>query len=167
MLQYYYTNIGGLMLEIQWLPMIKWLVLLVFLTVIAIRDIKEYRISNNILLFALSVRFGIFIIEFFINKIKLETLLLKSISIICIIIAGVIVNIITHNGIGFGDIKLLAMIALYVNISDIIDIIINSIFVMGVITVILLAIRKKGRKDIIPFAPAILIAVILKGVSYF
>ena len=146
--------------------MIKWLVLLVFLTVFAIRDIKEYRISNNILLFALSVRFGIFIIEFFINKIKLETLLLKSISIICIILAGVIVNILTHSGIGFGDIKLLAMIALYINISDIVDIIINSIFVMGAITVILLVIRKKGRKDMIPFAPAILIAVILKGVSY-
>lgn len=166
MLQYYYADIGGIMLENQWLTMIKWLILLVFLIVITIRDIKEYRIPNNILLFALGVRFVIFIIEIFINKIKLETLLLKSISIICIILAGVIVNILTHNGIGFGDIKLLAMIALYINISDIVDIIINSIFVMGIITVILLVIRKKGRKDMIPFAPAILIAVILKGVSY-
>ena len=66
------------MLENQWLTMIKWLILLVFLIVITIRDIKEYRIPNNILLFALGVRFVIFIIEIFINKIKLETLLLKN-----------------------------------------------------------------------------------------
>ena len=59
------------MLEIQWLSMIKWLILLMFLIVIAIKDIKEYRIPNNILLFDLGVRFVIFIIEIFINKIKL------------------------------------------------------------------------------------------------
>lgn len=154
------------MLSIYWINIIKWLVLLIFLVEIAIKDIKEYRIPNNVLLIASGVRCVIYMVELTINKIQLEALLLKTICIICIIVAGVIVNILTHNGIGFGDIKLLAMITLYVNINDIVDIIINSIFVMGVITILLLVIRKKGRKDMIPFAPAILVAVIVKGVSY-
>ena len=154
------------MLSIYWINIIKWLVLLIFLVEIAIKDIKEYRIPNNVLLIASGGRCVIYMVELTINKIQLEALLLKTICIICIIVAGVIVNILTHNGIGFGDIKLLAMITLYVNINDIVDIILNSIFVMGVITILLLVIRKKGRKDMIPFAPAILVAVIVKGVSY-
>lgn len=154
------------MLSIYWINIIKWLVLLIFLVEIAIKDIKEYRIPNNVLLIASGVRCVIYMVELAINKIQLEALLLKTICIICIIVAGVIVNILTHNGIGFGDIKLLAMITLYVNINDIVDIILNSIFVMGVITILLLVIRKKDRKDMIPFAPAILVAVIVKGVSY-
>ena len=154
------------MLSIYWITIIKWLVLLIFLVEIAIKDIKEYRIPNNVLLIASGVRCVIYMVELAINKIQLEALLLKTICIICIIVAGVIVNILTHNGIGFGDIKLLAMITLYVNINDIVDIILNSIFVMGVITILLLVIRKKDRKDMIPFAPAILVAVIVKGVSY-
>ena len=155
------------MLSIYWINIIKWLVLLIFLVEIAIKDIKEYRIPNNVLLIASGVRCVIYMVELTINKIQLEALLLKTICIICIIVAGVIVNILTHNGIGFGDIKLLAMITLYVNINDIVDIIINSIFVMGVITILLLVIRKKGRKDMIPFAPAILVAVIVKVLVTF
>ena len=114
------------MLSIYWINIIKWLVLLIFLVEIAIKDIKEYRIPNNVLLIASGVRCVIYMVELTINKIQLEALLLKTICIICIIVAGVIVNILTHNGIGFGDIKLLAMITLYVNINDIVDIIINS-----------------------------------------
>ena len=48
MLQYYYNKIGGIMLSNQWILMIKWLILLLFLIIIAIKDIREYRISNKI-----------------------------------------------------------------------------------------------------------------------
>ena len=48
----------------------------------------------------------------------------------------------------------------------IIEVIFNSIFIMGIITIILLIAKRKRRKDIVPFAPAILIAVLVTGLSY-
>ena len=156
-----------MILDIQWMTMAKWLILSLFLVVIAIKDIQEYRIPNKVLLLAFYVRIIIFITELLMNKVKVNDFIVKTIVVVAILIAGIIINIVTHNGIGFGDIKLFIIVALYVNINDILGIIINSIFIMGIITIILLVIRRKSRKDIVPFAPAILLAVIVKGVSCY
>lgn len=81
MLQYYYNKIGGIMLSNQWILMIKWLILLLFLIVIAIKDIREYRISNKILLLACYTRVIIFIIELFTRKIDFNILCTKCIAV--------------------------------------------------------------------------------------
>ena len=93
------------MLSNQWILMIKWLILLLFLIVIAIKDIREYRIPNRILLLACYIRVIIFIIELFTRKIDFNILYTKCIAVGIILFSGIIINIITHNGIGFGDVK--------------------------------------------------------------
>ena len=155
------------MLSNQWILMIKWLILLLFLIIIAIKEIREYRISNKILLLACYTRVIIFIIELFTRKIDFNILYTKCIAVCIILFSGIIINIITHNGIGFGDVKLFLVVAIYVDIESIVDIIINSIFIMGIITILLLIMRKKGRKDIVPFAPSILLAVIVRGICCY
>ena len=145
---------------------IKLVLLILILVIIAIIDIREYRIPNKLLLMAIGIRLLVFIAELIQKNIDAKEISNKVIIITLILFIGVIVNIFTHNGIGFGDIKLLMVVSLFVEYKVIVDIIIGSILIMGLITIVLLLFRKKGRKDIVPFAPTILLSVIVTGVSY-
>jgi leader peptidase (prepilin peptidase)/N-methyltransferase len=90
----------------------------------------------------------------------------KIVIALVVFVMGIAVNLITRNSIGLGDIKLFATVALFVDKERICDVIVYSIFVMGIISAIMLITKKKGRKDVVPFAPAILIAVVVTWVRY-
>ena len=154
------TDIG------QIYEVLKLIILLIILVFIAIKDIKEYRIPNKLLLSAIIIRTILFIGEIIHHKVNIDSILNKIVIVLSVFVIGIILILITRNGIGFGDIKLLMTVSLFINNNRIIDVIIYSIFIMGIIAIIMLITRKKGRKDIVPFAPAILMAVLVTGVSY-
>ncbi len=140
--------------------------LITILIIIAIKDIKEYRIPNKLLLIAISIRCILFFVEIIQQKVNIGFVIEKVIIAMVVFVIGTGVNLITRNSIGLGDVKLFATVALYMHNSKICDVIVCSIFVMGIISAIMLITRKKGRKDVVPFAPAILIAVVVTGVRY-
>lgn len=145
---------------------LKLISIVLILIFIAIKDIREYRIPNKLLILAISIRTIIFIAELIQHRVDIGEIKEKLVVVLLILVIGIITNIITHNGIGLGDIKLLMTVALYIENSKIIEVIFNSIFIMGIIAIILLIAKRKRRKDIVPFAPAILIAVLVTGLSY-
>jgi leader peptidase (prepilin peptidase)/N-methyltransferase len=140
-------------------------ILIIILTIIAIKDIKEYRIPNKLLLIAISIRCILFFVEIIQQKVYI-VVLEKIVIALVVFVMGIAVNLITRNSIGLGDIKLFATVALFVDKERICDVIVYSIFVMGIISAIMLITKKKGRKDVVPFAPAILIAVVVTWVRY-
>lgn len=65
------------------------------------------------------------------------------------------------NGMGGGDIKLMALIGLAVGWKQVLLISLFSFIIGAVISLLLIALKIKGRKDFIPFAPFIFAAFML------
>ena len=72
-----------------------------------------------------------------------------------------IIALLTKGAMGGGDIKLMAVLGLWMGFENIILIIILSFFISAVISVFLLASKKKKKEDHIPFGPFIAVAVYL------
>lgn len=72
-----------------------------------------------------------------------------------------IVNKVSKNGIGFGDIKLMPILALLLGLGTMLKVTLGALFIMliaGIVSII----RKKARwKDSLPFAPYLYIAFVL------
>ena len=79
------------------------------------------------------------------------------------IIVGVsfLCTMIIKNSIGFGDIKIFAVLGLFLGISGIFSAVFFSLVVSFVIACYVLITKKKGRKDTIPFGPAIVLGTYL------
>lgn len=69
--------------------------------------------------------------------------------------------IVTKGGMGGGDIKLMAMLGFWLGTSGVLWIVLLSSNIGAVISLILMALKIKSRKDYIPFGPFIVIAAML------
>ncbi len=69
--------------------------------------------------------------------------------------------VITKGGMGGGDIKLMAMLGFWLGSSGVLWIILLSSNIGAIVSLILMALKIKGRKDYIPFGPFIVIAAML------
>lgn len=141
---------------------IKLLTLIAMLFAVAVIDYKRHIIPNKILFATLVLRIPYYIIEL-ITESNDFWMILKSDLVACIIvivffIVGVLV---VKNGIGMGDIKLMAVMCLYQGFYGVISSLFFSLFVAFFISIVLLIARKKTRKDAIAFAPAILSGTLL------
>lgn len=65
------------------------------------------------------------------------------------------------NAMGGGDIKLMGVLGLWLGLKAIIIIAFLSFFISGIISLILILLKIKGRKDFIPFGPFISIAAFI------
>jgi len=72
-------------------------------------------------------------------------------------------NFFSNGKIGEGDIKLMAALGFLCGAKDIIYIIFLSFIIGAVVSLIMLALKKYGRKDEIAFVPFIAIAFMIKG----
>ncbi len=69
--------------------------------------------------------------------------------------------VITRGGMGGGDIKLMAILGLWLGSGGILWVVLLSSNIGAVISLLLMALKIKGRKDFIPFGPFIVIAAML------
>lgn len=77
---------------------------------------------------------------------------------------------VTKGAMGGGDIKLMAMLGLWIGVKNILMISVLSFFIGAVVSIALMILKRKGRKDMIPFGPFIAAAamlVILYGQEIF
>lgn len=134
------------------------------LLIVSITDIKEFRIPNTILGSFILIRGGILVYEYLHKTVYKDNVINTLTLVIGIFMVGILMKLTIGDGIGFGDIKLLMVVALYMGSVKGVYILYSSILIMGVIDVIILALRFRTRKDAMPFAPAVLLGTIVTGV---
>ena len=141
---------------------IKMITLLSLLFVVAFTDFKKYIIPNKILLVGIALRCTYYIVEL-VTKTNAFWDLLKNDLIACLIaFLFLIVGIfIVKNGLGMGDVKLILVMCLYQGMYGIVSSMFCSLIVAFFLSLGLLIMRKKTRKDAMPFAPSILIGTFI------
>jgi len=72
-----------------------------------------------------------------------------------------IVAVITRGGLGMGDVKLQAMVGAFLGLQGMLVSLTIGIILGGVIGLILLALRLKGRKDMVPYGPFLITAALV------
>lgn len=70
-------------------------------------------------------------------------------------------NKVSKNGIGYGDIKLLPILALLLGLGDMLKVTLGALFIMLIVGVISIIRKKAGWKDSLPFAPYLYVAFVL------
>lgn len=69
--------------------------------------------------------------------------------------------IITRGGMGGGDIKLMAMLGLWLGTGGVLWVVLLSSNIGAVVSLLLMALKIKSRKDFIPFGPFIVVSALL------
>jgi len=148
---------------------IKLITLVMLLIPIAVIDYRQYIIPDIILIAGLALRIIFYIIEFGKEGIStLNTLKYDLIAALVVILFFVVCMLLIKNSIGMGDVKLFGLIALYQGLWGVMSSVLFSLFVAFILSVVLMAVKKRGRKDSIPFGPSIFlgtyITIILTGI---
>lgn len=130
------------------------LLYMAILTAITIMDFEQQVIPDEFILVLIctAVLWMICVAQFPLNHLIAGT---------CAFILFLGISLITHGGIGGGDIKLIGALGLFLGINRIIFTVVLGILAGGIVSVILLATHRKGRKDAIAYGPYFAIAAML------
>ena len=140
----------------------KLITLVAILFVVALTDFRKYIIPNTVILFGIAARFVFYGIELFAKPQAFFEIikgdLLASLIVIVFLIVGAFV---VKNGLGMGDIKLIIVMCLFQGFYGVICSLFFSLIIAFFLSIGLLIMRKKTRKDAIPFAPSILVGTLI------
>ncbi|QEK12130.1 prepilin peptidase [Crassaminicella thermophila] len=137
---------------------LQYTILASLLIVISLIDFYHQIIPDGLIMFGLIVTFLLKI-----------PLLVKDFTLIYNYLIGLLLGggfflllaIITNGAMGGGDIKLMGLLGLWLGWKWILLIMFLSFFLGSIISILLMISKKKGRKDMIPFAPFIGLAVLM------
>lgn len=138
----------------------KYSILLCLLLLISIHDIRSKTIENKHIVFGIVILVCINILEFY--KIRNFDFIKDSLvgggsAIIIMFILFYFIK----DGVGFGDVKLLGMLGLYLGFQEFINVLLISSILSGVIGLGLVIFKKLDRKAMIPYAPFVFISCIV------
>lgn len=144
------------------LKMARYLILLAAMFLIAWIDQHEKRIPNKILIFLLAVRCAGLVAEWIIYP-EMGLSLLISVLMGLLLGGGMFLfaHFITRGGVGMGDVKLLGVIGAYTGIGSIMTVVFLTAVAAAVYSIVMLILRKVKLKEEIPFAPFVLVGLIL------
>jgi len=139
------------------LEFLGYAILCSMLIVIAIIDYYHQIIPDTINIFGLVCGFVFHAINFngFSNLLQ---------YVLGFLIGGgvlLLIAVVTKGAMGGGDIKLMAVLGLWLGLKYTLLTLFLSFFLGGLISIILIAFKLKGRKDMIPFGPFIVLATIV------
>lgn len=134
--------------------MYRWLLLIYASCLVSYIDIKERIIPNMIIIVLFAIRIGFLIYEIIIAPDSLKLVLMAP-SLGMLIGGGLILlaMLISRKSIGMGDVKLFAIIGLYVGSKAIIPTLFCTFFFSAIFGLMLLIIKKAKIKDTMPMAP--------------
>lgn len=132
-------------------------------------DLKQNRIPNVFILAIVAWRTLCLLCELIWYREGLSSVLLQEIVGAGIFLALVcLCMLIAKNSIGMGDLKLILVMAACQGLYGLLNSLFVALFIAFFAAIFLLLTRKKGRKDVLPFAPCIMpglyIAMFLCGV---
>ncbi len=147
---------------------LKRLCMLSILWPVGLIDFKDYRIPNKFIIVGLIFRVAILIPEIiFESKYVIGNLISEVVAAVAIALAAFLCSICFKNSIRYGDIKLFIIMGLFLGLNGIWSSIFMSLIIAFFVAIFLLISKKKGKKDVVPFAPSIMIgtyiSVILTG----
>lgn len=149
-LQLYYQN--------TLLDNVKLISILAILCPAAYSDWNKHIIPNKLIMGALCLRILLFVFELVVNSSNaLKYGASELISAVVIFIIGFLCSLILKGSVGMGDVKLISIMALFLGASGIVCAVFVSLLVTFIYCVIVLIARKKHKKDVIPFAPFLLL----------
>lgn len=141
---------------------LKRLALLAALWPVAYIDLRSYRIPNAFIIFGLACRVILVIFELiFERRFIVSHLIPEGIAAAALLLASFLCSLFMKNAIGFGDMKLFAVMGLMLGLNGIWGAVFLSLIVSFIAAVILLITKKKTRKDAIPFGPAIVVGTFI------
>lgn len=146
---------------------VKRIILFISLWPIAFIDYRKHIIPNKVLAFLLIIRIIIAVVEMMYDfksaKIEILSSLIASVSITILLC---VMRLIVKEGIGFGDIKLFAIISLFLGLKGCIPSIFMSFVISFFVSIFMLISKRKGKKDQIAFAPSILMGTLLSIIFF-
>lgn len=137
---------------------LKRVLLLSVMWPVAYTDVKSYRIPNVFIIYGLICRAVILVFELIFIGIEIWPFLLSElIASVALVVAALLCMFIIKNSIGFGDIKLFFVMGLMQGLDGIWGSVFLALIISFVIACVLLISKKKSRKDLIPFGPALVL----------
>ena len=128
-------------------------------------DKKYHLIPNRILVFALILRAVILIVQAAVDSGELKYFLLSSgIAALALMIGAILCRVLSPNSVGFGDVKLLGVMGLYLGANNVWSPIFMTLILLFVAGLYLLIFKKADRKTEIPLAPFMLAGTILAAI---
>ncbi|KDR93814.1 leader peptidase (prepilin peptidase) / N-methyltransferase [Peptoclostridium litorale DSM 5388] len=139
---------------------LKYAVLTCILLVVSFIDLEHQIIPDEIVIFSLAAGAVLNIMS--------RDVSLKSAGIGFFAASGILllIAIITKGGMGGGDIKLMAAVGLFIGTGPVLLGLFLSFIIGGVISLILIILKLKGRKDYIPFGPFLSIGSLVSALFY-
>lgn len=142
---------------------------LALLFVAAAVDFRERIIPNRLILYGIGFRAVLLLAEvYFEREAVVITLCSELLAAAGIFVVCMVFLLMMRNSIGMGDIKLFMVMGLYLGLYSMLDAIMSSLVIAFICAVGLLLTHKKGKKDSLPFAPAVLagtyLSVFLTGI---
>lgn len=148
--------------EVDMFNLFRYLIVALLLISVMIIDGKTHIIPNilNGILFGVGIVF--LVIEFAIfRETFVGTLIMKVLGLLgCFVLFYVLTRLI-KDGIGMGDVKLIAAMGWVIGISETLITILFALILCTVVAIILLLGKKKDKKDQIPFGPFVFFGYIL------
>ena len=145
------------------LDLIKYSILIPALICIFIVDIKKKIIPNrlNLCLFELGLII-VFIYGTYKESLAIEYIYASILNLgIFLIITLMSAIFLGKEGIGFGDVKLMSILGLFIGVTNSINVFILSFIIGGIISIYAMLARGKKIDSYIPFATCIVIATII------
>ena len=136
--------------------------LFLLLTAAAWSDIKEMRIPNRLIKAGGVLRILVFLAEWkTMGKAAFIQGGEKLAGSILLLLAFTIFAVISRYGLGFGDVKLLGVMALYQGVENTLICLLHGLLVAAILSLALLAAGRINRKDKLPLAPFLFLGYLL------
>lgn len=143
--------------EMALLQIWKYMIIFSLLWMIAFVDYKCQLILNEYILMGIGIRGLLWIIEVVLSpQNSFYEILAEIIGSFCLLMFGVILRFLSRKGFGMGDIKLLALLPFFLGTLYAFRVVLYSMVIIFIQACFCLVTNRKGRKDILPFAPAVL-----------
>lgn len=140
---------------------VRMIILYAVIMISAWIDYKSKRIPNKILLSALIIRLGLYIPEYIYMRNEFFPELINEGFALLLSLLLIGVSIILKKGIGMGDIKLFAVIALYTGAFFTYSVLFVSVLAGAVIGMVMILGFHRDKKTAIPFGPLVLLGYIV------
>ena len=136
--------------------------LLAIMWPLAFIDFKTYKIPNEYVILGFICRGIIVPFELLlIDGQVLSVILADLVAAGALFLASVLCKLVIKDSIGAGDIKLFLVMGLMLGLDGIWSAIFMALIVSFIVICFLLATKKKTRKDVIPFGPALVIGTFI------
>lgn len=157
-----YVSFSLYCMEMPILDMLEHISVAIVLYIIAIIDSKTYKIPNVFVFGLLGIGFLLFVTEILLYQDRILYLIIQKISglFICVVLFYVLSRI-TKDGIGMGDVKVIAVMGWMIGLSLSFVAVMFSLLICSIVAVGLLISKKKNKSDKIPFGPFLFLGYIV------